>query len=44
MHPGHDRRDVLADYAEDGERVLTIEDGLAKILGGSVMRREVRLR
>ena len=43
MNPGHNRRDVLADDAEDGERVLPITYRLAKVFGGGVMRREVRI-
>jgi hypothetical protein len=43
MNPGHNRRDVLADDAEDGERVLAITYRLAKVFEGGVMRREVRI-
>lgn len=43
MNPGHNRRDMLAEDAEDGERILAITYRLTKILGGGVVRREVRL-
>jgi hypothetical protein len=43
VKPGHDRRDVFADDTEDGERLPAMEHGLAKVLGGGVMRREVRI-
>src|SRR5271169_3714529 len=43
MNPGHDSRDVLADDAEYSERLFAAEHGLAKVLGGGVMRREVRI-